>query len=72
MKKRIERVGLLLTPSERTILKRLAEIDGLSEAATIRRLLHQAAREAGRHGPAASPVDPGLAVTAEVAHAQPA
>lgn len=43
-----ERVGLVLTPAEKAALLRLAEADGgLSQAATVRRLIRKAARERG-------------------------
>ncbi len=45
MQRRIIRVGLLLTPNEKKLLIQLAESEGLSEAATLRRLLRQAVRQ---------------------------
>ena len=45
MQRRVKRVGLLLTPEEKMALARLAETEGLSEAATLRRLLHRAMKE---------------------------
>lgn len=46
--KRVARFGLVLTPAEKCALARLSEAEGgLSQAATVRRLIR---REAGRHG----------------------
>ena len=42
MTKRSRRFGLRLSQAEREGLTRLAEIEGLPEAATLRRLLRQA------------------------------
>ena len=42
------RFGFVLTEDEKTALTKLAELEGgLSEAATVRRLIRRAAREAG-------------------------
>ncbi len=42
------RFGFVLTEDEKCALTRLAELEGgLSEAATVRRLIRRAAREAG-------------------------
>lgn len=47
MKKSL-RFGLVLTQAERRALARLAEVEGgLSHAATLRRLIRQAARQHG-------------------------
>ena len=45
---RTERFGLVLSPVEKRVLAQLAEVDGgLSQAATIRRLIRIEARERG-------------------------
>jgi hypothetical protein len=45
---RHHRFGLLLSSAEKQMLKRLAEAEGgLSQAATLRRLIREAARERG-------------------------
>lgn len=42
------RFGFVLTADEKSALTKLAELEGgLSEAATVRRLIRRAAREAG-------------------------
>jgi hypothetical protein len=55
---RTERLGLLLTPAEKTAVVQMAEAEGgLSQSALVRRLIRDAARERGiwppdkpRHG----------------------
>ena len=43
-----KRLGLVLTPAEKTAVVRLAEAEGgLSQAAVVRRLIRQAARSRG-------------------------
>lgn len=43
-----ERLGLVLTPAEKTVVQRLAEAEGgLSQAALVRRLIRKEAREKG-------------------------
>jgi hypothetical protein len=45
---RQDRFGLLLSPAEKQMLKRLAESEGgLSQAAALRRLIREAAHERG-------------------------
>ena len=44
---RQHRFGLLLSPAEKHMLELLAEAEGLSQAATLRRLIRKAARERG-------------------------
>ena len=45
---RTERLGLLLTPAEKTAVVQMAEAEGgLSQSAFVRRLIHSAARERG-------------------------
>jgi hypothetical protein len=45
MMRRQKRFGLRLNQSEREGLKKLAEFEGLTEAATMRRLLRQAIKD---------------------------
>ena len=46
--KKTERVGLVLTPNEKSAVVRLAEAEGgLSQGALVRRLIRQAAKERG-------------------------
>ena len=48
MKRKVHRFGFVLTDDEKQALARLAEIEGgLSEAATVRRLIRRAANERG-------------------------
>jgi hypothetical protein len=50
---RTERLGLVLTPSEKEAVRCLAEAEGgLSQAATVRRLIRQEAQRRGMWGPA--------------------
>jgi len=43
-----KRLGLVLTPAEKTAVVRLAEVEGgLSQAAVVRRLIRQAAKSRG-------------------------
>jgi hypothetical protein len=45
---RTKRLGLVLTPAEKSVLVRMAEAEGgLSQAALVRRLIRHAARERG-------------------------
>jgi len=45
---RTERLGLLLTPAEKTAVLQMAEAQGgLSQSALVRRLIRNAARERG-------------------------
>jgi hypothetical protein len=45
---RTERLGLLLTPAEKTAVVQMAEAEGgLSQSALVRRLIRNAARERG-------------------------
>lgn len=46
--RRTEQFGLVLLPSEKVALERLAEVEGgLSQAALVRRLIRQAAKDQG-------------------------
>lgn len=46
--KRVERIGLRITPLEKIAVEKLAEIEGgLSMAALVRRLIRQAAQNKG-------------------------
>lgn len=45
---RTERLALVLTPAEKTVVKEMAEAEGgLSQAALVRRLIRNAAQECG-------------------------
>jgi len=48
-----KRLGLVLTPAEKTAVVQLAEVEGgLSQAAVVRRLIRQAAKSRGLWPPA--------------------
>ena len=65
-----KRLGLVLTPAEKTAVIRLAEVEGgLSQAAVVRRLIRQAAKSRGLWPPAEARAKESHAETKEVRHA---
>lgn len=56
-KRRTIHFGLRLNQAERETLARLAEAEGLSESATLRRLLRRAVKDLVRGEPAAKPAE---------------
>lgn len=53
--KRDETFGLVMDTTERAALQELAELDGLSQAAVVRKLVRSAARDRGLWPPVEQP-----------------
>lgn len=53
--KRDETFGLVMDTTERAALQELAELDGLSQAAVVRKLVRSAARDRGLWPPTQQP-----------------
>ena len=65
-----KRLGLVLTPAEKTAVVQLAEVEGgLSQAAVVRRLIRQAAKSRGLWPPAEARAKEGHVERKEAHHA---